>query len=151
MLKGGVGISVLRNQDRGQQFGSRLLAIHVLLSLQKKGTFLNIAFFEVVVSRITKRDTLFRIVVCGQEGFVRRISAKRTRMCGVSGNVSTLVDRDCRARIHLGPHRVRRTRRLSATARETHPSDTSDKHEKKVASQHSHLLPSCFGKRRTEI
>src|SRR5258707_13599968 len=46
MLKGGVGISVLRNQDRGQQFGSGLLAVHLLLSLQKKGTFLNIASCE---------------------------------------------------------------------------------------------------------
>src|SRR5712672_4755510 len=103
MLKVGVGISVLRNQDRGQQFGSRLLALQVLLSLQKKGTFLNIALFEVVVPRVTKRDTLFRIVVCGQEGFVRRVSAKRTRMCGVSGNVSNLVKRDGGARNQLGP------------------------------------------------
>src|SRR6267154_504650 len=107
MLKGGVGISVLRNQDGDQQFGSRLLALQILLSLQKKGTFLNIAFFEVVVPRITKRDTLFRVVVSGQEGFVGRISAKRTRMCGVSGNVSSFVDRDCGARIHLGPCYVR--------------------------------------------
>ncbi len=93
MLKSGVGISVLGNQDRGQQFRSRLFAIQILLSLQEKRMFFYIAFFKGIVPRITKRNPLFRVVVSRQKGFVRRISAKGTAVAGMPGNLPSLIDR----------------------------------------------------------
>src|SRR6266851_4788177 len=94
MLKGRVGISVLGNQNSGQQFSSRLLAIQILLPLQEKRPFLYLTFFKGIIPGITKRNTLFRIVISRQKGLVRRISAKGTGMGGMPGNLSSLADRD---------------------------------------------------------